>query len=155
MTQQPYRTWQLADAVDVPAPDGSTVTPLGALPGVASMARFELAAGAVARAVSHATVQEIWHVVAGSGRLWRRQGDREEVNALLVGITVSIPLGTAFQFRADEGADALVILAATVPSWPGTETEARPEAGPWQAEGHDEDHRRDAQGPGPARPVRP
>ncbi|MFF7634825.1 cupin domain-containing protein [Kitasatospora sp. NPDC008050] len=155
MTHQPYRTWQQADAVDVVAPDGSTVTPLGELPGVASMARFELAAGAVSRAVSHATVQEIWHVVAGSGRLWRRQGGRAEITPLRVGITVSIPLGTAFQFRADEGAAALVILATTVPSWPGTDTEARPELGPWQAEGHDEDHRHDAQGPGPGRPVRP
>ncbi|GAB2736852.1 cupin domain-containing protein [Kitasatospora kifunensis] len=144
MTPDPYQTWQLAESVDVLATDGSSVKPLGELPGAASMARFELAAGAVSRAVSHATVQEIWHVVGGSGQLWRRQGEREEITPLRVGTTVSIPLGTTFQFRADqpgsaEGAAALVILAATVPAWPGTETEARLEVGRWQAENHDED----------------
>ncbi|WP_329569724.1 cupin domain-containing protein [Kitasatospora sp. NBC_01266] len=129
---QPYRTWQFADAVEVTATDGSSVLPLGELSGAASMAHFELAAGAVSRAVSHATVQELWHVVAGSGQLWRRQHGRQEVTPLRVGTTVSIPLGTAFQFRADDDA-ALRILAATVPAWPGTEDEARVEPGPWPA----------------------
>ncbi|MDH6118386.1 mannose-6-phosphate isomerase-like protein (cupin superfamily) [Kitasatospora sp. GAS204A] len=134
MTHQPYQTWEFADAVELTATDGSSVLPLGELPGAASMARFELAPGAVSRAVSHATVQELWHVVSGSGQLWRRQDGREEVTPLRAGTTVSIPLGTAFQFRADAGA-ALHIVAATVPAWPGTETEARIEPGAWQAEG--------------------
>jgi mannose-6-phosphate isomerase-like protein (cupin superfamily) len=125
-------TWQLADAPVVEAPDGSTVRPLGVLPGAASMARFELSPGAVSRAVSHATVQELWHVVAGSGELWRRRAadGHSEITALRPGVTVSIPLGTAFQFRAGPDA-ALLIVAATMPPWPDTAEEARPEPGPW------------------------
>ncbi|MCC9309828.1 hypothetical protein LN042_22615 [Kitasatospora sp. RB6PN24] len=125
-------TWQLIDAPMVEAPDGSTVRPLGALPGAASMARFELAPGAVSRAVSHATVQELWHVVGGSGELWRRRAadGHSKTTVLRPGVTVSIPLGVAFQFRADPDA-ALLIVAATMPPWPDTADEARPEQGPW------------------------
>ncbi|MGF1431294.1 cupin domain-containing protein [Kitasatospora sp. LaBMicrA B282] len=131
---EPFESWPPPTAI-VPAPDGSSVWPLGVLAGAASLARFELPAGAVSRAVSHATVQELWHVVAGTGRIWRRQGDRTEVVELAVGSTVSIPLGTAFQFRAD-GDGPLLVVAATVPPWPGTQTEARPETGPWQPTVH-------------------
>jgi mannose-6-phosphate isomerase-like protein (cupin superfamily) len=129
-------TWQFDDSPVVTAPDGSAVRPLGVLPGAASMARFELPPGAVSRAVSHATVQELWHVVSGSGRLWRRRvaDGRAEVTVLRPGVTVSIPLGTVFQFRADPDA-TLLILAVTVPPWPDTPGEARPEPGPWPPSG--------------------
>ncbi|MBV6697724.1 cupin domain-containing protein [Kitasatospora aureofaciens] len=95
---------------------------------------FELKPGAVTRAVSHATVQELWYVTEGSGQLWRRQGDREETVRLAPGTAASIPLGAAFQFRADEDGDGpLRIVAVTMPPWPGTDAEARPEQGPWEA----------------------
>ncbi|WP_063774722.1 cupin domain-containing protein [Kitasatospora azatica] len=131
---EPFDSWELADAPAVVAPDGSLVRPVGLLAGAASLARFELAPGAVTRAVTHATVQEIWQVLSGSGLLWRRQGEREEVTALLPGTTVTIPLGTHFQFRADQAGQTdgpgLVILGVTVPPWPG-DAEARVVAGPW------------------------
>ncbi|MGW1179272.1 cupin domain-containing protein [Kitasatospora sp. NPDC002543] len=132
--QQPFRTAEAGDAPVVTAPDGAEVRPLLELTGCGSLADFVLAPGQVTRAVSHATVQELWRVTAGSGRLWRRQGGREETVRLAAGTAVSIPLGTAFQFRADEdSAGPLRITAVTMPPWPGTDDEARPEEGPWKA----------------------
>jgi mannose-6-phosphate isomerase-like protein (cupin superfamily) len=119
----------LAEAAEVTAPDGSAVRPLCALPGAASFAHFELAPAQVSQAVSHATVQEIWYVVAGGGQIWRDDGNVESVEELVPGVCLTIPLGTSFQFRA--GADGLRVVAATVPPWPGDPAEARPERGPW------------------------
>lgn len=124
-----FATVSLAEAAEVTAPDGSAVRPLCVLPGVASFAHFELAGGQVSQAVSHATVQEIWYVVAGRGRMWRDDGSVKSVVELVPGVCLTIPLGTAFQFRA--GADGLRVVAVTVPPWPGDPAEARPERGPW------------------------
>ena len=111
------------------APDGSTVHPLLRTQ-AASMARFELAAGAVTAAVTHRTVEELWYVLSGRGELWRRQADREEVIALQAGVSLSIPRGAHFQFRALD--EALVVLGVTMPAWPG-EGEAAKVQGPWVA----------------------
>ncbi|MBD0675926.1 hypothetical protein BU198_35840 [Streptomyces sp. CBMA156] len=124
----------MGDAPVVTAPDGAEVYPLLVLEGQGSLAVFALAPGQVTRAVSHATVQELWQVTAGGGELWRRQGGREETVRLAPGTAVSIPLGTAFQFRADgDAGEPLRITAVTMPPWPGTNDEARPEEGPWKA----------------------
>ncbi|MFJ8627941.1 cupin domain-containing protein [Kitasatospora sp. NPDC093550] len=132
--QQPFHTADLGHAPVVTAPDGAAVHPLLVLEGSGSLAVFALAPGQVSHAVSHATVQELWHVTAGSGELWRRQGAREETVRLVPGTAASIPLGTAFQFRADEDSDGpLRITAVTMPPWPGTDGEARPEEGRWKA----------------------
>ncbi|MGW2253895.1 cupin domain-containing protein [Kitasatospora sp. NPDC001660] len=134
MNTQPFGTAEVGGAPVVVAPDGAAVLPLLEMDGQGSLAVFELAPGAVTRAVSHATVQELWFVTEGRGELWRRQGDREETVALTPGPSASIPLGTAFQFRADEDADGpLRIVAVTMPPWPGTDSEARPEKGEWEA----------------------
>ncbi|MFD7904814.1 cupin domain-containing protein [Kitasatospora sp. NPDC059722] len=131
---QPFGTTDVGEAPVVVAPDGAAVFPLLDLAGQGSLAVFELAPGDVTRAVSHATVQELWFVTEGRGRLWRRQGDREETVPLAPGTAASIPLGTAFQFRADDDAEGpLRIAAVTMPPWPGTDSEARPEKGPWEA----------------------
>jgi mannose-6-phosphate isomerase-like protein (cupin superfamily) len=96
-----------------------------------SFAHFQLEPGEVAKAVSHATVQEIWYVIAGAGQLWRRQDGRQQTVALRPGMCVTIPLGPAFQFRS-EGDEPLQIVAATMPPWPvGSEDEARFEDGRW------------------------
>ncbi|MFD5462384.1 cupin domain-containing protein [Kitasatospora sp. NPDC127059] len=130
---QAFESAEAADAPVVTAPDGAVVRPLLVLDGLGSLAVFELAPGQVTHAVSHATVQELWQVTGGGGELWRRQDGREEVHRLDPGTAVSIPLGTAFQFRADPDGDGLRITAVTMPPWPGTDTEARPEDGPWGA----------------------
>jgi mannose-6-phosphate isomerase-like protein (cupin superfamily) len=95
------------------------------------MAHFELAAGAVSRAVTHRTVEELWYVLSGAGEMWRKHRAREEVVPLAAGVCVSIPLGTHFQFRA-QGAEPLRVVAVTLPPWPG-EAEAVLVTGKWQA----------------------
>lgn len=112
------------------APDGSQVRALLTLPS-GSMSHFELAAGRVARAVAHRTVDEIWFVVAGRGEMWRRQGEREETVPLEPGTCLTIPLGTEFQFRAS-ATEPVSVIGVTMPPWPG-DGEAIPVTGPWRA----------------------
>ncbi len=113
---------------DAIAPDGSEVRLLCGLSG-GGLALFTLPVGAVARPVAHRSVEELWYVLAGQGRIWRRLGEQEDITYLGAGISLSIPTGTQFQFRCD-GGTPLVVLGVTIPPWPGAE-EAIPVAGPW------------------------
>jgi mannose-6-phosphate isomerase-like protein (cupin superfamily) len=125
---KPYETKMLGGAIDATAPDGTAVRLLLSLAG-GSMAHFELPAGAVSHAVMHRTVEEIWFVLGGRGSIWRRQDGLERIDPLAPGTSLTIPLGTAFQFRAEAGL-ALAFVAITMPPWPGMD-EALPAAGPW------------------------
>jgi mannose-6-phosphate isomerase-like protein (cupin superfamily) len=75
-------------------------------------------------------VQEIWYVVAGGGQMWRACPAADAITDLAPGVCLTIPLGTAFQFRAAPDAP-LDIVAATMPPWPDDDAEARLEPGPW------------------------
>jgi len=123
----------LACAPVVTAPDGSRIRPLCQLTGLGSFAHFQLEPGEIGKAVSHATVQEIWYVVGGSGTMWRQQDGRDPTTVELEpGVCLTIPLRTAFQFRAHDGGEPLTVVAVTMPPWPpDSEDEARPERGPW------------------------
>ena len=123
-----FETRRLPGAPDVTAPDGSDVRVLPGLRG-GGMAHFTLPSGATSRAVAHRTVEEIWYFVGGRGEMWRRQGDREEIVVAEPGVSVTIPLGTRFQFRT-LGAEPLVAVAVTMPPWPG-DGEAYVVDGPW------------------------
>jgi mannose-6-phosphate isomerase-like protein (cupin superfamily) len=123
-----FATSHLAQKPDTVAPDGSEVRLLCAMGG-GSMAHFRLLPGAVSKAVAHRTVEEIWVVTAGIGRLWRRLSEVEEIIQLESGTSLTIPIGTAFQFRND-GATPLDIIGVTMPPWPGMD-EAYVVAGPW------------------------
>jgi mannose-6-phosphate isomerase-like protein (cupin superfamily) len=124
----PFATLRLPLEPTVVAPDGSDVRVLLGT-GRGSMAHFELAAGKTSLAVTHRTVEEVWYIVAGRGEMWRKLGDVEEVVTLEPGISLTIPVGTHFQFRA--AADSSVAaVAITMPPWPG-EDEAVFVAGPW------------------------
>ncbi|MGH8907017.1 MAG: cupin domain-containing protein [Egibacteraceae bacterium] len=112
-----FATAQVPERVDVIAPDGSEIRELLALGG-GSMVHCMLPPGATTIAVRHRTVEEIWYVVSGEGEVWRRQGDREEVTGLGPGACLTVPLGTAFQFRAT-GPDPLALVLVTMPPWPG------------------------------------
>jgi mannose-6-phosphate isomerase-like protein (cupin superfamily) len=118
----------LAQDPDAVAPDGAAVRLLNALAG-GSFAHFELPAGAVSHAVAHKTVEEIWYIVAGQGKVWRRLGDEESIVDVEPGVSLTIPLGAYFQFRAEPDA-RLAFVAVTMPPWPGEE-EAFRVAGPW------------------------
>jgi mannose-6-phosphate isomerase-like protein (cupin superfamily) len=119
----------LTELPEVIAPDGSEVRVLASA-GRGSMAHFTLAAGQCSVAVQHRTVEELWFVVEGVGEMWRRNEAGELVVALHPGLSLSIPVGTAFQFRA--AADApLRIVGVTMPPWPG-DGEAVAADGPWE-----------------------
>jgi mannose-6-phosphate isomerase-like protein (cupin superfamily) len=129
-SEQRFRTMALPDAASELAPDGSEVRPL-LRTSRGSMIHFELAAGRTSVAVRHRTVEEIWYVVDGRGELWRRDAHDEEIVDLAPGVSVTLPAGTAFQFRshADEG---LELVAVTMPPWPGPD-EAITVPGRWVA----------------------
>ena len=113
---------------DATAPDGSEVRLLAAAKR-GSMAHFRLAAGAVSKPVRHRTVEELWYFVGGQGEMWRRDRGGEEVVPVATGVSVSIPVGTIFQFRAT-GDSLLEAVAVTMPPWPGMD-EAVPAEGIW------------------------
>ncbi len=127
-----FATLAAAQAPVVSAPDGSRVQVLLSLAG-GSMATFTLQPGQVSAAVRHRSVEELWYVVSGRGRMWRHDAVREEIVALEPGLCLSVPLGTAFQFRC-EGDAPLVAVAVTMPPWPG-EGEAVAVEGAWDAAG--------------------
>jgi mannose-6-phosphate isomerase-like protein (cupin superfamily) len=94
-----------------------------------NMIHSTVAPGQVNRATVHATVSEFWHVLAGEGQLWRRDGRSEATAVLTAGVTIDIPVGTAFQYRCT-GADPLQFLCISMPRWPGDQ-EATFVEGPW------------------------
>ena len=125
-----FATLPLPAKPTVTAPDGSDVRVLLGL-ARGSMAHFELAPGRCSVAVKHRTVEELWYVIDGQAQMWRSQDGREEVVPLSAGTSLSIPLGTSFQFRAT-GSVPFAAVGVTMPPWPGQD-EAELVVGPWQA----------------------
>lgn len=123
-----YDTTRVDQACEERAPDGSRVRVLLSLDS-GSMAQFELDPGQVSLAVRHRSVAEIWLVLSGRGLIWRQQDEQQSIVQLEPGICVSVPLGTAFQFRC-EGDEPLRIAAVTMPPWPG-DKEAEFVTGKW------------------------
>ena len=123
-------TKALPAAADVIAPDGCEVRIL-ATTSRGSMAHFTLGPGQTSHAVAHRTVEELWYFLAGSGRMWRRLGEREEVVDVVAGSSLAIPTGARFQLRND-GAEPLAAVAVTMPPWPGDD-EAYFVDGPWSS----------------------
>lgn len=135
MVHNPGVTWQthrLGSTYDAVAPDGSQIRLLVQVRG-GSMVYCTLQPGQVTRAVQHRTVEEVWLCVSGAGQLWRREvaGGTEEIVDLQPGVAVSIPLGTAFQFRG-LGQRPLELVMTTMPPWPGPD-EAAAVTGTWEA----------------------
>ena len=124
-----FETKAIGGAPDAIAPDGSEVRVLCQL-SRGGLAAFSLPPGVVAKAVAHHTVEELWYVISGRGRMWRRLGEEEEVTELGPGLSLSIPTGTHFQFRCDSP-EPLVVIGATMPPWPG-DAEAFGVEGTWQ-----------------------
>lgn len=123
-----FETRQTGATPDAIAPDGSEVRVLCRVPR-GSMAVFSLPANTVAKAVAHRTVDEIWYIAAGRGRMWRRLGEQAEIVELVPGLSLSIPVGTHFQFRCD-GPEMLTAIGTTMPPWPGPD-EAYAVDGEW------------------------
>ena len=85
--------------------------------------------GQINRATIHATVSEFWYVLDGAGQIWRKDENGEQITDLVAGISIDIPVGTAFQYRCD-GEVPLKFICITMPPWPG-DVEASHLAGPW------------------------
>lgn len=122
------RSKNLSTRADVLAPDGSEVRILVAS-SRGSMAHFRLLPGQVSLAVAHRTIEEIWYVLSGQGRMWRKLGEDEGVVDLEPGLSLTIPVGAHFQFRND-GDTPLDIVGVTMPPWPGPD-EAYAVPGKW------------------------
>jgi mannose-6-phosphate isomerase-like protein (cupin superfamily) len=112
-----FETRRLGERVDTLAPDQSEIRLLTGLPRGA-LCHCTLGPGRTSLAVRHRTVEEIWFCLGGRGEVWRRHEDREEVVAFEPGVSLTIPLGTHFQFRT-VGDAPLAFLIATMPPWPG------------------------------------
>lgn len=78
----------------------------------------------------HKSVSEFWHVLSGSGEIWRKTGGEESITPLEPGITIDIPVGTAFQYRSNE--EELIFLCVTMPPWPGSDEACDVEHGAWE-----------------------
>ncbi len=118
------------EAPDTLAPDGSEIRLLlGATEAAtkASLVEVTLGAGQVSRPVWHRSVEELWYVLEGSGRVWRCPPGHDPASvepvAVGPGDALVIPTGWSFQFTAGES--ALTFLCFTTPPWPG-EDEAQP-----------------------------
>lgn len=74
--------------------------------------------GQINRATVHRTVSEFWYILEGIGEIWRRDGTEERITRLVPGVSIDIPVGTAFQYR-NIGAEPLKFICVTMPSWPG------------------------------------
>jgi len=122
------QTRQLPEAPDARSPAGAEIRYLvGGTTG--NMIHSTVPPGQVNRATVHATVSEFWHVLSGRGEIWRRDASGEEVADLTPGVSIDIPVGTAFQYRCI-GAEALRFICISMPPWPG-DAEATQVEGPW------------------------
>ena len=83
------------------------------------------------KATVHATVSEFWYVLEGHGEIWRDDGKESNVTVLVPGISIDIPVGTAFQYRNVSDVE-LKFICITMPPWPG-ESEATYVKGIWQS----------------------
>ena len=122
------QTRPLPETPDARSPAGAEIRYLihGA---TGTMIHSTVPPGQVNRATVHTTVSEFWHVLSGRGEIWRRDGSGEDVTVLEPGISIDIPVGTAFQYRCT-GVEPLRFLCISMPPWPG-DTEATILDGPW------------------------
>ena len=125
--QLPFKS--LPDKYDILAPDGSEIRILSSLKQAGSV-DCQLPAGKVSLATYNKTVSEIWYVLSGEGKIWRKNGSEEHISKLKSGTSLANPAGTHFQFRA-LGSKPLEVFITTFPPWPGND-EAVVVPGPWQ-----------------------
>ena len=112
---------------DATAPDGSGIRLLiddrhGATRG--SLVVVTLPAGQVSRPVWHRTVEEVWYVLEGRGRVWRCPAGAPAESAPPVDVSpgdaLAIPTGWRSQFSSAPETP-LRFLCFTTPPWPGAD----------------------------------
>lgn len=122
------QTRPLPELPDARSPAGAEIRFLMAS-ATGNMIHSTVPPGQVNRATIHATVNEFWHVLSGGGEIWRRNESGEELTVLARGVSIDIPVGTAFQYRC-VGPEPLQFLCISMPPWPG-DHEATQVDGPW------------------------
>jgi mannose-6-phosphate isomerase-like protein (cupin superfamily) len=131
MNTTDFQTMLLGQDPNYVAPDGSEIRLLPEL-NAGGLSHCSLGLGKTSLAVVHQTVEEIWYVLSGTGEMWRRSGEHEEIITMAPGVSLTIPVGTSFQFRAT-GNEELRIIISTMPRWPGKH-EAVEVPGLWPSE---------------------
>ena len=111
------QTTRLSDANLVTAPDGSEIRELVATD-KGSMVHCTLPPGKTSLAVAHRTADEVWYFISGVGEVWRENDDDEIVVDAEPGLSLSIEVGTHFQFR-NTGDENLCFIITTIPPWSG------------------------------------
>ena len=92
------QTRPLPETPDARSPAGAEIRYLiGGTTG--DMIHSTVPPGQVNRSTVHATVSEFWHVLSGRGEIWRRDESGEQMTVLTPGVSIDIPVGTAFQYR--------------------------------------------------------
>ena len=108
-----FETEQLPGQYNYLAPDGSEIRLLPEMKD-GGLSHCRLPIQGISQAVTHKTVEEIWYFIQGQGKVWRKQGDREEVVDAGPGTCLTIPTGTHFQFR-NTGQEPLRFIITTMP----------------------------------------
>ncbi|MCV0428136.1 MAG: cupin domain-containing protein [Roseibium sp.] len=123
------KTTELPETPDAKSPAGADIRFIMDGP-TGNMIHSTLPPGQINRATRHKTVSEFWHVLEGKGRIWRSDGSAETTVDLEPGVSIDIPVGTAFQYRSD-GEFPLKFICISMPPWPGDE-EAEYVDGKWK-----------------------
>jgi mannose-6-phosphate isomerase-like protein (cupin superfamily) len=126
-----FQTCALRRKTDYLAPDSSEIRLLPVMKG-GGLCHCTLPPGKTSLPVVHRHVEEIWYVLEGQGQVWRKNAGAEKTVRVSGGKSLTIPPGTAFQFR-NTGAGPLRILIVTMPPWPGPQ-EAEKAVGKWPTE---------------------
>ena len=123
------QTMHVSSKFDYLAPDSSEIRLLPRMKN-GSMAHCVLPAYQTSKAVVHKTVEEIWYIIEGNGMIWRNYNGNDSVEGLSPGVSITIPVGTKFQFQ-NIGKEPLKIVIATMPPWPEDKEEAVVVEGFW------------------------
>lgn len=124
------KTTTLPDQPDAKSPAGADIRYL--MDGeTGNMIHSTVPPRQVNRATAHATVSEFWYVLEGLGEIWRDNGVESCVTVLAPGISIDIPVGTAFQYRNLSDTE-LKFICVAMPPWPG-DSEASYVEGIWQS----------------------
>jgi len=108
---------KLPETADAKSPAGADIRFIMDGP-TGNMIHSTVPSGQINRATIHATVSEFWHVLDGEGEIWRKDKTEEKITALSPGVSIDIPVGTAFQYRAT-GDTPLRFICISMPPWPG------------------------------------
>jgi len=106
----------LGNSPDAKSPAGADIRFIMDGP-TGNMIHSTVPTGQTNRATVHATVSEFWHILEGSGEIWRKQGNNERIVPLKAGTSIDIPVGTQFQYR-NTGSTDLKFICIAMPPWP-------------------------------------